>query len=172
MMNGVGELYEIRFTNQNKDFNMLGRKVPYYYELELEKFHYSQEVINTGVADIDSVVTDSGYTLTLITGTGLGNYNTQELVFQSIDNTFANATTIGTVQSWTPSANALTVTNISGTFTDGLQVMGVNSSAAYYLSTYNPLLNPAKKESYDNITTTTQSSLIINTNEINPMGGI
>lgn len=64
-MNGTGELYEIKFTNQTKDFFMLGRKVPYFYELELEKFKYSQEVIETGVDIIDEVLTQSAYTLTL-----------------------------------------------------------------------------------------------------------
>jgi len=64
-MNGTGELYEIKFTNQTKDFFMLGRKVPYFYELELEKFKYSQEVIETGVDIIDEVLTQSAYTITL-----------------------------------------------------------------------------------------------------------
>jgi len=72
-LNGTGELYEIKFTNQTKDFFMLGRKVPYFYELELEKFKYSQEVIYTGISDIDSVVTDSAYTIHLNVGTGTGN---------------------------------------------------------------------------------------------------
>ena len=57
-LNGTGELYEIKFTNQTKDFFMLGRQIPYFYELELEKFKYSQELIATGVADIDSIVSD------------------------------------------------------------------------------------------------------------------
>ena len=172
MLNGVGELYEIVFVNQNKDFNMLGRKLPYYYELELEKFHYSQEVINTGVADIDAVVTESAYTLNMTTGSGVGTYTIQELVFQSPDNTFANASTIATVQSWTPSSNTLTVTNIAGVFGNNQTIIGVSSGASYYLSTYNPLFNPAKKESYNNLTTVTQGSLVINVSENNPMGGI
>ena len=64
-LNGTGELFEIKFTNQTKDFFMLGRQVPYFYELELEKFKYSQEIIQSGVADIDAIVTDSAYTLHL-----------------------------------------------------------------------------------------------------------
>ena len=39
-LNGTGELYEIKFTNQTKDFFMMGRKYPYFYELSLEKFKY------------------------------------------------------------------------------------------------------------------------------------
>ena len=39
-LNGTGELYEITFTEQAKDFHMLGRQQPYFYELRLEKFKY------------------------------------------------------------------------------------------------------------------------------------
>ena len=82
VLNGHGELYEIKFTGQNKDMSMLGRKTPYFYELELEKFKYSNEVINTGIPDIDIVVTESSYTINLLMGAGSNNYISQELVFQ------------------------------------------------------------------------------------------
>jgi hypothetical protein len=73
-LNGTGELFEIKFTNQTKDFFMLGRKIPFFYELELEKFKYSQEVIDTGVEDIDDVMIQSSYTLDLIVGQGEGSF--------------------------------------------------------------------------------------------------
>ena len=66
-LNGTGELYEITFTEQAKDMHMLGRKQPYFYELRLEKFKYSQEFINTGNEDIDHVVNDSAYQIVLNT---------------------------------------------------------------------------------------------------------
>jgi len=171
-LNGTGELYEIKFTNQNKDFFMLGRKVPYYYELELEKFKYSQEVISTGIGDIDQVVTDSAYTIHLNTGAGTGTYNLKELVYQSLDGTYANAYTIGTVQSWVPSSNTLSVTNIAGEFTDGQLIIGQSSNAQYTLTTFDPLNNPANKESYDNEITVTTAQPYINTSETNPIGGL
>jgi len=169
--NGVGELYEIKFTNQNKDFNMLGRKVPYFYELEMEKFKYSQEVINTGMPDIDSVVTDSGYTIHLNTGVGTGAYNIQEIVFQS-PNTLANATCYGTVQSWIPSSSILSVTNIFGNFVDGHTIIGSSSNAQYLLTTFDPLHSPAVKENYDNSFISVSASNILNTSEINPFGSL
>jgi hypothetical protein len=172
VLNGVGELYEIKFTDQTKDFFMLGRKVPYYYELRMEKFKYSQEVIATGIPDIDQIVTDSAYTLHLNTGTGTGVYQFQEIVFQSPDTTFANATAYATVQTWTPSANTLSVTNIAGQFTDGFVLIGQTSNAQFLLSTFDPLNSPATKEPYDNEVITSQASLIIDTSETNPIGGI
>jgi hypothetical protein len=171
-LNGTGELYEIKFTNQTKDFFMLGRKVPYYYELELEKFKYSQEVIATGVAEIDSVVTDSAYTLHLSTGSGTGTYTLSEQVYYSSDNTYANATAFATVQSWIPSSNTLSVSNISGEFVDGGYILGYTSGAAYLLNTFDPLNAPANKESYDNSVTQTTAAPYINTSEFNAIGGL
>lgn len=170
--NGVGELYEIKFTNQNKDFNMLGRKVPYFYELEMEKFKYSQEIINTGMPDIDSVVTDSAYTLHLNTGMGTGAYAIKEIVFQSPDNTLANATASGTVQSWIPSSRILSVSNIFGEFYDDENIIGSSSNAQYLLTTFDPLQSPAIKENYDNSFINTTASNIINTSEINSFGSL
>ena len=170
--NGVGELFEIKFTNQNKDFSMLGRKVPYFYELEMEKFKYSQEIISTGMPDIDSIVTDSAYTIHLNTGTGTGAYNIQEIVFQSPDSTIANATSYGTVQSWTPSSHILSVTNIFGEFIDGNAIIGSSSNAQYLLTTFDPLHSPAVKENYDNQFINVSASNILNTSEINSFGSL
>jgi hypothetical protein len=172
ILNGQGELYEIKFTNQTKDFFQLGRKLPYFYELELEKFKYSQEVISTGVPEIDIVVYDSAYTLHLNTGTGSGTYKLQELVYQSPDNTYANATAIATIQSWVPSASQMAVTNISGVFADGEVVIGNTSGASYVVTTYDPLEVPAVKESYDNSLISSSASAILNTSETNPIGGL
>ena len=171
-LNGGGELYEIKFADQNKDGFMLGRKNPYHYELSLEKFKYSQEVIATGVGEIDQAVTDSAYTLHLNTGTGTGTYNLKELVFQSPDNTYANATTIATVQTWVPSSNTLSVTNIAGEFVDGQVIIGSTSNARYNLVTFDPLQAPAIKEPYDNSVIQTSASNYVNTSETNPIGGL
>jgi len=172
-LNGTGELYEIKFTNQTKDMFMLGRKVPYFYELELEKFKYSQEVITTGIPDIDSVVTDSAYTLNLnLSSGGTGIYQPGEIVFQSPDSTLANATSHGTVQTWYVPSLLLTVTNIYGEFVDGLTIIGSSSNAHFSLATFDPLQSPAKKENYDNEVISNSASLIVNTSEINPFGSI
>jgi hypothetical protein len=171
-LNGTGELFEIKFTNQTKDFFMLGRKVPYFYELEMEKFKYSQEIIATGQPDIDAVVTDSAYTLHLSTGAGTGTYAIKETVYQSPDNTHANATVVATVQSWIPSSSTLSVTNIAGEFIDGQNIIGATSGASYSLATFDPLANPANKENYDNQYIQTSADGIIDFSETNPFGSI
>ena len=171
-LNGTGELFEIKFTDQNKDFFMLGHKIPYFYELEMEKFKYSQEIINTGISEIDAVVADSAYTIHLNTGSGTGTYNIQELVYQSPDLTHANATVVATVQSWLPHSSVLSVTNISGEFVDGHIIVGVSSNARFTLGTFDPLSNPANKEVYDNEYIANSTIAITDFSEINPFGSI
>ena len=170
-LNGTGELFEITFVNQTKDFFMLGRQVPYFYELELEKFRYSQEAIQTGNDDIDSVVTDSAYTINLyMSGNNNTDYIFKEVVFQTPDYTQANATAVALVQTWTPSLGLLTVTNIAGEFNLNQLIVGASSNAQSTLVSFDPLENPARKEVYDNQYISIQGGDITNTSEINPFG--
>jgi hypothetical protein len=172
-LNGTGELYEITFTEQAKDFHMLGRKQPYFYELRLEKFKYSQEIVDTGVDDIDHIVHDSAYMIKLDTDVGNGNnYATHEICYQSPDNTRANATTLATVQFWTTSNNVLTVSNISGEFIYGRPIIGETSNAWHTLISYDPLLDNSFNETYSNKLLQTAANSIIDFSETNPFGQI
>ena len=171
-LNGTGELFEIKFVNQNKDFFTLGRKYPFFYEMELEKFKYSQEIIDTGVADIDDAATQSGYTLDLnVVGTST-DYTVKEIVYQAPDYTEANATVVAIVQSWDGVANTLSVTNISGEFVDGQVIVGASSNARYTLASYDPLKDSTRNETYDNMYIEDQANNIIDFAEINPFGKI
>jgi len=171
-LNGVGELFEIKFTEHNKDFNMLGKKYPYFYELVLEKFKYSQEFIATGIDEIDSVVTNNAYTLSLNLGSGTGLYAIKETVFQSPDGTSANATVVAIVQSFKPASNTLTVTNIAGEFIDTEIIIGETSNAQYTLSTFDPLDPATFSEKYDNKAISNSADAIIDFSETNPFGTI
>jgi len=173
-MNGVGELFEIKFADQNKDFNMLGRKIPFFYELELEKFKYSHEVIDTGIQDIDQVVTDNSYTIDLEVNavTGNGVYQMKEIVYQAPDNTHANATAVAIVQTWTPAANSLTITNIAGEFVANSIIIGASSNARYSLITYDAQQDNVRTDSYDNQYIEQQGISVIDFSESNPFGQI
>ena len=172
-LNGTGELFEIKFTNQTKDFFTLGRKIPFFYELELEKFKYSQEIMDTGIADIDDAATQSSYTIDLIVGAGnANNYTQKEIVYQAPDATQANATAVAIVQNWIPASNTLSVTNISGEFTGNSVIIGASSNARFTLASYNPLKDSTRNESYDNMYIEDQANNIIDFAEINPFGKI
>jgi hypothetical protein len=171
-LNGTGELFEIKFTNQTKDFFMLGRKIPYFYELELEKFKYSQEVIDTGVEDIDDVMIQSSYTIELNTGTGTGTFEAREIVFQSTDGTQANSSVVAIVQEWNTKDNILKVTNVAGEFMDNVVIIGATSNAQHYLSSYDPLKDSTRNETYDNLYLFNEANNIIDFTEDNPFGKI
>jgi hypothetical protein len=169
-LNGTGELFEIKFADQNKEMHMLGRKAPYFYELQMEKFKYSQEIIATGIPDIDVAVTESAYTIHLNLGAGSGSYISQEIVYQSADGTYANATTSAIVQSYLSPSKILTVSNVAGEFVDALPIYGQSSAAQYVLFAFDPLENPAIVETYDNDYIFQQANTITNISEINPLG--
>ena len=172
-LNGTGELYEITFADQDKEFHTLGRINPYFYELHLEKFKYSHEIIDTGVQAIDDAVTFSTYQIDLTTTTGNGiNYQIKEIVYQAPDDTHANATATAFVQSWLPLANTLTISNIAGEFVDGQVIIGASSNAQYILSTYDPLKDNVRDDSYDNYAIENQANNIIDLTESNPFGSI
>jgi hypothetical protein len=171
-LNGSGELFEIKFTNQTKDFFMLGRKIPFFYELELEKFKYSQEVIDTGVEDIDDVMIQSSYTLELNTGVGTGTFQQREVVFQSLDGTQANAYVVALVQEWVKPDDMLKVTNVAGEFRDNVAIIGATSNAEYYLASFDPLKDSTRNEAYDNAYLFDTANNIIDFTETNPFGRI
>jgi hypothetical protein len=171
-LNGTGELFEIKFTNQTKDFFMLGRKIPFFYELELEKFKYSQEVIDTGVEDIDDVMIQSSYTLDLNMGTGTGTFEAREIVYQSDDGTQANAWVVAIVQEWIKPDDILKVTNIAGEFKDNVAIIGATSNAEYYLASFDPLKDSTRNEVYDNAYLFDTANNIIDFTETNPFGRI
>lgn len=177
-LNGDGELYEITFTDQDKDFYMLGRQVPYFYELHLEKFKFSSELIATGVAEIDDSAKFSTYTIDLNLGAGTGNYKYGEIVYQSVNNQ-ANAGAVAIVQSWirsanTAGANTLSVSNIAGEFNQNspLKIIGATSNAQYTLVSYDPLKDAARDDSYDNYIIENSANSIVNFSETNPFGSI
>ncbi len=172
-LNGTGELFEIKFVDHTKDFFTLGRKIPFFYELQLEKFKYSQEIIDTGVEDIDDIVTQSAYTIDLnVANNGTGQYNAKEIVFQSSDQTQNNATAIGIVQEWNKPNNILSVTNIAGEFKDNVIIIGAASNARYSLSTYDPLKDSTRNSTYDNQYIDNQANSIVVTSEINSFGSL
>jgi hypothetical protein len=171
-LNGTGELFEIKFVNQTKDFFTLGRKIPFFYELELEKFKYSQEVIDTGVEDIDDAVTQSGYTIDLNVANGANNYIQKEIVYQAPDSTQANATVVAIVQHWSNTSNTLSVTNIAGEFISNNIIIGAVSNARHTLVSFDPLKDSTRNETYDNLYIENQANNITDFTEINPFGKI
>ena len=171
-LNGTGELYEITFADQDKEFHTFGRVNPYFYELHLEKFKFSSEVIATGVDVIDQAATNSSYQIQFQMGVGEGQYYRQEIVYQAPDQLQANATAVGIVQTWNDPTKVLSVSNIAGEFIDGHLIIGATSNTRYTLTSYNPLKENLRDESYDNFVIENQANNVVNLTETNPFGSI
>ncbi len=167
---GTGELYEIKFTDATKDFFTLGRKNPYFYELQLEKFKFSNEVIDTGVDAIDAVSVEDSYTINLIMKANTSNYEAHEIVYQGANLAYANAS--ATVSSWDATNKTLYVTNIYGTFAANVNVIGTTSGATIELKEYDPLDVTLRREVYDNKEIQAEANQIIDFSEQNPFGTI
>ena len=170
---GQGELFEIRFTSGNKDFFMLGRKYPYFYELKLEKFKYSQEIVDTGIPEID-IVSEDLFNIDLVmdTNSGMGDYLYKEVVYQGTDS--ANATTRAIMSNWTVGLpeSVLVVTNIMGTFVTNSPIIGETSGAIYNLVSYDLIEDSHYLEIYDNKIIQNEANTIIDTTETNAFGNL
>ncbi len=169
-LSGTGELYSIKFCNDTNDYFMLGRKYPYYWELELELFKYSHEEISTGIDDIDSVENQSAYSIEYTLTTGQGNYIKQEIVYQG--NSSIDFIAKGTVQDWNDQTNILRLSNIHGEFSNNEIIVGNTSNAQYTIGSYDPLDEPKIENSWDNKVIEDAFIGILDTSETNPLGGL
>jgi hypothetical protein len=170
--NGTGELFEIKFVDHTKDFFSLGRKVPYFYEMQLEKFKYSNEVIDTGIPDIDIVQVQDAYTIDFLMNNPAPNYTIGEIVFQSPTNQNVGVTAKANVSSWNVNTKILSVTNIWGTFKTNEPVIGVTSNTMNTLVSFDPLDDVLDREVYDNRIIQNEVDSIIDFSEQNPFGEI
>lgn len=162
-----GELYEIKYVNYSEAFYVLGNKYPYFYKLELEKFKYSQETIDVGIPDVDNVVVQDAYNVTLMmtANTASNNFVVGEHV--SSNTGFAS----GTVTYWDRPSGTLKVTDLLGTFANNQLITG-NTSHAHFVvnNAVDPLTDPQEREMYDNFVIQTEADNYVDLSENNPFG--
>lgn len=167
--------FEITFVEHENDQAMyytLGRGRGgnvYVYALKLKQFVFSEEVVSTGISEIDNSIRDS-YQRTLLTLTyPIQNFTPDEIVYQSADGTLANATAQAIVHS---QANTnLYIMRTKGTFANGT-IIGVSSSSNNTITLVDDStpLNNAFEDIIDNTRIETESDGIIDFTEVNPFG--
>lgn len=165
----TGEMYEIKYVNYTDAFYVMGNKYPFFYKLELEKFKYSQETIDVGIPNIDDIVFQNAYNITINVDkeSGAGNFVKGESVHNSAN------TVYGTVASWDAPTGTLKITDLYGEFANNMLISG-NTSGAVYTTSNQPddLLDPQKREMYDNKVIQTEADAFIDFSESNPFGSI
>ena len=144
-------LFEIKFVEHENPFYQLGKL--YTYKLSCELFTYSQEEIDTGFSDVDSLEDNRkefSLKLTLgdrVSGSSLTNFFEGETVYQVSGQTAASAVLASgstaadmtaKVVDWDSSNKLLYISGVSGSLSVGSSadsIVGQSSSAEYLLTT-------------------------------------
>jgi len=168
-------LFEITFVeheDQQTMFYTLGRGRGgnvYVFALKLKQYVFSNEIISTGVNEIDDQVRDY-YPRTKISlaAGGTGKYVNDEIVYQGANLAYATAQAV--VYDFTPNTH-LDIILVQGTFASG-NVYGNTSSANWNSITVDDTayMNTAFEDIQDNARIERESDSIIDFSEVNPFG--
>jgi len=174
----IQNFFEITFVEHENDqamFYTLGRGRGgnvYVYALKMKQFVFSEEVINTGIEEIDEQIRDSyaRTQLTLVAG-GSGTFVADEIAYQGT--TLANATFQSVVYDFTAATRKLNVIRTIGTFANNTLTKGATSGASWTSfgtanTSYND--NTAFEDIMDNSLIEGESDSIIDFSETNPFG--
>tara|TARA_B100002019_G_scaffold218395_1_gene191104 strand:+ start:336 stop:1262 length:927 start_codon:yes stop_codon:yes gene_type:complete len=157
-------LFSIKFVEAEKPFYQLGKG--YVWECQCELFEYSDEEINTGIADLDAIETAfaNAITVGLVAG-GSGTFTAGETVTGGTSNVTAE------VKSFDSGTRTLIVINRSGTFQVPETITGGTSSASWTTATYNTINNTNSEYDQNNDFETLDND-IIDFTESNPFGTV
>jgi hypothetical protein len=166
------KMFELKFVEQELLFHQVGKRLPYVYELRCEAFRFAQDEIDTGVEDIDLVAEENAYKRKLNLNTsGTGNILEGDVIYQSEDGTWANATAHATVSDWFKANGTTFIYDISGIFTAGSNVYANSTNAIYRITSIDDEKSDfVKYDIYDNENFDTGADLILDLTEVNPFG--
>ena len=177
----IQNFFEISFVeheNNQAMFYTLGRGRGgnvYVYALKLKQFVFSEEIISTGVDEIDDQIFDSYKRASLplanttIFPAGTGSFVPGEIVYQGSSLATANAQAI--VHSYT-AHSSISIIRVQGSFATG-NVRGNTSSALRSAITYNDdtqVGNSIFEDIADNVRIETEADGILDFTEHNPFG--
>ena len=172
----VDSFFEITFVEHENDqamFYTLGRGRDanvYVFALKLKKFVFSNEVIETGVAEVDNDIRDMYPRTRISITTGSGTFSADEIIYQSTDGTLANASAQALIHTFTQNTH-IDVYRVQGTFGSG-NVIGNTSSAQWIVNTADDTatMNTAFEDIVDNYRIEAGGDGILDFSETNPFG--
>lgn len=158
----AGKTFEIQFVEHEVPFYQLGKI--HVWGLRCELFEYSDEDIDTGVAEVDALELNFANAIAVVMAEGgTGDFTVGETVTGGTSNVTAE------VKSWDSTTRNLIVINRSGTFRSGETITGGTSSAVWTTFSYNTI-NNVNSEYDNNFAIETQADAIIDFTEGNPFG--
>lgn len=170
----VKNFFEITFVEHENDqamFYTLGRGRGgnvYVYALKLKQFVFSNEVVETGIADIDENIRQSYPRVRISLDTVSGKFINDEIVY--IGNSLANATAQAVVFDFTPNSY-LDVYRVKGQFTTGTITGNTSTATATILAVDDePGQTNNFEDAVDNEIIETEADSILDWTESNPFG--
>tara|TARA_B100001939_G_scaffold307508_1_gene287611 strand:- start:308 stop:1240 length:933 start_codon:yes stop_codon:yes gene_type:complete len=159
-------LFEVKFVEAERPFYQLGKG--YVWECQCELFEYSDENIDTGVAEIDAIEDTFANAITVNFAIGgTGDFTVGEVVAGGTSNVTAE------VKAWDSANRQLQVYNRTGIFTIPETVTGQTSGAAWTSASYNTLNNVNTPDTTDqNYNFEVADDDIIDFTEANPFGSV
>ena len=166
--------FEITFVeheNNQAMFYTLGRGRGgnvYVYALKLKQFVFSNEIIETGISEIDNQIFDSYPRTRISLSSGSGTFVANEIVYQGAN--LANSTAQAIVYTYNTGVS-LDIIRVIGTFNSG-NVRGNTGNANWIINTVSDtaLMNDAFEDVVDNNRIETESDGILDFTEKNPFG--
>ena len=166
------EVTHVEKENDQAMFYTLGRGRGgnvYVYALKMKQFYFSNEIIETGIDDIDNNIRNYYTKVRISLGTGSGKFLNDEIVYQG--SSLATATSQALVYDFQPNAY-IDVYRVQGDFSTSANVKGNTSSAQWtvILASDAPTQNNAFEDIIDNARIEAASDGIIDFTEVNPFG--
>jgi hypothetical protein len=166
------EITNVESENDQAMFYTLGRGRGgnvYVYALKMKQFYFSNEVIETGISEIDNNIRNYYPKLRISLGSGSGKFVNDEIVYQG--SSLSTATAQALVFDFQPNAY-IDVRKKQGDFTSTANVHGNTSSAQWTvtLASDAPVQNTAFEDIIDNARIEAASDGIIDFTEVNPFG--
>jgi hypothetical protein len=170
----VQNFFEITFVeheNNQAMYYTLGRgrgANVYVYALKMKQFVFSNEIIETGIKEVDEQIRDAYPKTRISLLSGSGNFVADEIVYQGANLTYATAQAI--VYS-TVTNSSVDVIRVIGNFATG-NVRGNTSSANWIINTVSDtaLMNTAFEDVVDNARIQAEADGILDFTEHNPFG--
>lgn len=158
------KLFQINFVEYESPFYQFGKN--FVWNLKCQLFEYSDEKLDTGNSDIDSIETtlSNAVTVTLSTG-GTGIFANNEVVTGGTSGVTAE------VKSWDSATRKLIIFNRTGRFSPGETITG-QASLASWVAAYTNTIDNVNSDSDDNKYYEDSADQIIDFTEHNPFGEI
>ena len=170
------QLFEIMFVEHEQIFYTLGER--FVFKLKMELFEYSNQIIETGVQDIDNIPLKEAYSIELPVSTSTGDFQIGQKVFQG--DSFDSSIARGTISKWkkedSSNLGSLELINVRGKFLENEDIKSEPDSSGNYVSCQLDLpdnyeeveMENVNSELDDNIDFESEADKVIDFSENNP----